>query len=106
MTGNPFVKPVVTDVDLYQPVTTTDGRLAAVVVLERVEPGVTPVYCVHGRATCFRCGEWCWLGDETHKVVKARQATPLCIQCANATIPPGSVPSTQVRDHRRTEGPH
>lgn len=74
---NPFVKPI-TDVSLVQ------ARPGKVIILERVEPGVTPAYCIHGKTTCFKCNDWCWLGSETYKMVRGGEATPLCMQCAIA----------------------
>lgn len=77
-----------------------------VIVLDRIEPGVLPAYCTHGRTPCIRCGEWCWLGDATHEIVFTGQAVGLCLQCANAVIPQGSVRLARVEDHRRADGPH
>lgn len=47
-----------------------------VVVLDRIEPGREPPYCVHGRATCVACPEW--LGDKTYQAVISGEAEPLC----------------------------
>lgn len=77
-----------------------------VVVLDRIEPGVVPEYCCHGRAPCVRCREWCWLGHSTHDVVFTGQALPICRQCAAVVIPPGDRPVDRIRDHRRADGPH
>lgn len=78
-----------------------------VVVLDRIEPGVVPPYCTHGRATCMGgCGNWCWLGDRTHDVVASGAALPLCRQCAQRLIPPNCRPSRNIADHRRADGPH
>ncbi len=78
-----------------------------VVVLDRIEPGIAPPYCTHGRATCVGgCGEWVWLGNRTHDIVKSGQAAPLCRQCANRLIPPGARVVRNVGDHRRADGPH
>jgi hypothetical protein len=77
------------------------------VILDRIEPGRTPPYCTHGRATCVGgCGEWVWLGDKTHGLVASRSHAPLCRQCANRLIPPGVRPARRVEDHRRADGPH
>jgi len=78
----------------------------SIVVLERIEPGVTPEYCVHGKVTCYACDEWCWLGDETYKVVKSGHAAGLCLECANEMLPPELTPARRLHDHRRTDGPH
>lgn len=77
-----------------------------VIVLDRIEPGVTPEYCCHGRTPCVRCGDWCWLGHATHDVVLSGQALPLCMQCANDVVPRDVRPSSRVHDHRRADGPH
>ncbi len=77
-----------------------------VVVLDRIEPGWTPPYCTHGRATCIGgCDEWVWLGHATVEAVTAG-AAPLCRQCAARLIPAGTRPVTNIRDHRRADGPH
>lgn len=77
MSDNPFVKPITDSALVWT-------RPGMVVLLERVEPGVTPDYCVHGKTTCYRCDDWCWLGSETYETVRAGNATPLCMQCAAA----------------------
>lgn len=100
MTDNPFIK----DVQLVRYRQGMD-----LVLLDRIEPGVTPEYCVHGRTTCCSCNEWCWLGDKTHDVVASGKAAPLCLQCANEKLPkPSKIqgPVTNLRDHRRADGPH
>ncbi len=79
----------------------------SVVVLDRVEPGVQPAYCVHGRATCVGgCGEWLWLGHATHEAVESGRLAPLCQQCAHAHIPAGTRADGRLRDHLRADGPH
>lgn len=80
-----------------------------VVVLARIEPGVLPAYCTHGRATCVDCDEWVWLGDNTYDVVASGQALPLCEQCAERALGLGGGSIElhgHVRDHRRSDGPH
>lgn len=77
-----------------------------VVVLDRIEPGWTPPYCTHGRATCIGCTDWVWLGDRTFDAVSAGTALPLCRQCARRLIPSHMRPVTNLRDHRRADGPH
>lgn len=77
-----------------------------VVILDRIEPGQTPPYCTHGRATCMGgCGEWVWLGSETLTVVQAG-TVPLCRQCATRLIPAGTTPVRHIDDHLRADGPH
>lgn len=76
-------------------VTPTSG---AVLILERVEPGVTPEYCVHGKTTCLWCDEWCWLGEHSYDVVIEGQASPMCRECAAELIPPDSKPVRNVHD--------
>lgn len=82
--------------------------MAAVVVLERIEPGQPdPPYCLHGRTACVGdCGEWLWLGSETLGVVESGEALPLCQECASKVIGPDALLVRQVRDHRLTDGPH
>ncbi len=96
MSENPFTKPV-TDVHAVQP------NLHRIVVLERIEPGVVPDYCVHGKVTCYlRCGEWCWLGSQTYEIVRAGEAAPVCMECAiklNEMHPLGD-PTSNAGDHR------
>jgi hypothetical protein len=77
-----------------------------VVLLDRVQPGVTPDYCVHGQATCAGCGQWVWLGDKTYRVVADGKAAPLCLDCAREVIPPDVTRAENLRDHRRADGPH
>ena len=85
--------------------------MAEVVVLDRVEPGVVPDYCTHGRVTCYTCPEWCWLGDETLKAVQ-RGVIPVCRQClvriAEEQKGTGLEPRLigNAGDHRRADGPH
>lgn len=77
------------------------------VILDRIEPGVTPPYCTHGRATCVGgCGEWLWLGNRTHEVVSSGRAAPICRPCAQRLIPSDTKAAGNVRDHRRADGPH
>lgn len=101
--GNPARRnPKVTNVTLIEHDTATRS-----VVLDRVEPGVTPPYCVHGRATCSGgCGEWLWLGDKTHDAVKSGDVAPICHQCAARLLPPDARRVGNIRDHRRADGPH
>jgi NifB/MoaA-like Fe-S oxidoreductase len=76
------------------------------VVLDRVRPDWTPPYCVHGRATCVRCGLWVYLGDKTHREVAGGNTSPLCMECAVEILPYGSVPDGRLNDHHREDGPH
>ncbi len=82
--------------------------MATVVILDVIEPGVTPPYCTHGRTSCVGgCGEWLWLGHRTYDLVKSRAALPLCQPCAVRLIPPESrTPFGHVEDHLRADGPH
>jgi len=103
MSDNPFIK----DVRLVRPPVT--GQDMSVVLLDRIEPGVTPEYCVHGKATCYGCDEWCWLGDKTYDVVASGEAVSLCLQCAETRLPAemkAQGPSRRIADHRRADGPH
>lgn len=76
------------------------------VVLERIEPGKLPEHCIHGRVTCMYCDEWCWLGHNSHDVVRAGDAVPMCLPCAIKLIPPGTESVGNLNDHRRADGPH
>lgn len=78
------------------------------VILDVVEPGVTPPYCTHGRASCMGgCGNWLWLGDQTHKLVERGDYLPVCQPCAIRLIPPEHrTPIGEVHDHLRVDGPH
>jgi hypothetical protein len=77
-----------------------------VIALDRIEPGVVPEYCTHGRATCVRCDEWVWLGHASHDVVVSGQAQPMCLQCVTRYVPRGWPIAEHVHDHRRADGPH
>ena len=77
------------------------------VVLDRIEPGVTPPYCTHGRATCIGgCGEWLWLGHATHAEVTSGRAAPICLECAARSRTPETRVIGRVHDHLRADGPH
>jgi hypothetical protein len=85
----------------------TPKALDKVVVLDRVEPGVTPDYCIHGKTACYSCDEWCWLGDKSFELVRAGDAIGVCLQCA--TELGARLQGTRVGnvdDHRRADGPH
>jgi hypothetical protein len=98
MPHNPFVK----DARLIEP---KPG--AGAVVLERVEPGVTPEYCTHGKTDCRYCGEWCWLGDKTYEAVSSGAYFGVCLQCAQKYFTPHHLtPHGNIRDHRRADGSH
>lgn len=77
-----------------------------IILLDRIEPGVTPPYCTHGRTPCIACDEWCWLGHATHDVVASGQAVPLCIDCGHRFIPRDHPVAGHVVDHLRKDGPH
>jgi predicted kinase len=72
------------------------------VILDRIEPGgYTPPYCVHGRTTCVGgCGEWLWLGDQTHAAVVSGRAAPICAPCARRLAPNGAHRTGRLDDHR------
>ncbi len=77
------------------------------IVLDRIEPGETPPYCIHGRSTCMGgCNEWVWLGSETAKLVQSGQAVPLCRECATRLVAPTSTLVRNISDHMRIDGPH
>ena len=78
----------------------------AVVVLERVQKGSQPAYCVHGKTQCIFCEHWVWLGDKTVEVVRSGQAAPLCLDCANTYLHPKTPKKGKVKDHLRSEGEH
>lgn len=76
--------------------------MTTVVILDRIEPDHTPPYCTHGRTTCVGgCGEWLWLGDQTHAVVAAGRAVPICLPCATKLVPAGARAHRHVEDHQR-----
>lgn len=78
-----------------------EGRLAAV-VLDAVEAGVDPPYCVHGKTTCYVCEDWVWLGDQTYELVAAGKAAPVCRACAAKHFQ-GLEPSGRIEDTGRGE---
>lgn len=78
---------------------------AEVVILDRIEPKITPPYCIHGRTQCIACHEWCWLGSETLKLVLEGEALPLCMVCALKYAKP-EMCIGHTTDHRRADGPH
>lgn len=75
-----------------------------VVVLDPIEPGSPrPEYCIHGRVTCAGCGDWCWLGHQTHEAVSSG-AWRRCVSRAHTgTSRPGwSGPGTSRTTDART----
>lgn len=74
-----------------------DTETASVIALEPIEPGVVPAYCIHGRTTCIRCGDWVWLGHETLDIVREGIARPLCLPCTGDLLP-GHTPDHRVED--------
>lgn len=91
MTDHPLVKLVV-------PKRAADGG-GKVVILDRIEPGETPSYHVHGKTTCYWCGEWCWLGSQTYELVSSGEAAGMCRQCGADLIPQGMTKLGHVDDH-------
>lgn len=113
-----FVKPPprgggkITDVSFVDPKRSPDGG-GAVIILERIVEGVTPDYCTHGKVTCYWCGEWCWLGDQSYDIVRSGDAASMCMECANekwtkaqAEGIPLPRPLKNAGDHLRKDGPH
>jgi hypothetical protein len=82
----------------------------AMIVLDRIEPGITPDYCIHGRASCVApgCTEWVWLGHQTFEVVNSGRALPVCRECAGNLLrnSPDAHLEGHVGDHPRSAGPH
>lgn len=72
--------------------------MADVVLLDRVVPGLTPGYCVHGGVTCVGCGLWAWLGSATAELVSSGRAAPLCLHCARELGPDVRL-ADHVEDH-------
>jgi hypothetical protein len=106
VTDNPFVKPPA----VVEPQRDQRGRMT-IVVLDRVEPGVEPPYCTHGKVTCYGpCGEWLWLGSESYKLVRSGEVAGICQPCAAAWFDKlgwrRPKPARNVNDHRREDGPH
>lgn len=95
------------DAEVYEIDQPVPGQAAPIILLDRVGPDL-PDYCTHGYVTCVRCGLLCWLGDKTKEVVANKQAFPVCLDCAEAVLPPGARPERafHVEDHRRADGPH
>lgn len=56
-----------------------------IVIVERREAGRTPDYRVHGETQCRSCGQWCWLGSETMKLVLAG-VQALCLECSTGLL--------------------
>ncbi len=85
-----------------------DGRVSAVVILDRVDdlPRAQVPYCLHGQASCVACAAWCWLGQNTHDKVVTGEVAPLCKPCANRLIPAGTEVADNLFDPLRTDGPH
>lgn len=79
--------------------------MADLVILDRVVEGALPEYCTHGYTFCIVCGSKCWMGSETSKVLAGGQVLPLCLTCAPSVIGEHE-PATNLRDHRRADGPH
>lgn len=78
--------------------------MTTVVILDRIEPGHTPPYCIHGRTTCVGgCNEWLWLGSRTHAAVASGRAAPICHPCAARLVPAGAQLSGHLNDHRRND---
>lgn len=77
------------------------GVRASVVSLERVADVVgDPGYCVHGFASCTRCEELCYLGDQTLEAVLTPDTFPLCLQCVQEVVPDEARVSAQrLHDH-------
>lgn len=83
----------------------TPASNGLVVVVDRIEPGVQPPYCTHGRATCRWCGDWCWLGTATYDQVAHQGTAPICHPCAAVHLR-ASERVGHVADHQRVDGPH
>lgn len=59
------------------------GRL--VVVLERVETGVTPDYEVAGHTVCPKCEHMVWVDAKSFERMMADESIwPICLTCAEA----------------------
>lgn len=91
------------------PVEVVDGsHREGYVVLDRVADIAqrdTP-YCIHGRATCVSCGQFCWLGSRSYDDVRSGRLAPLCLPCAQSRVPAGTPVTRGAADHRRADGPH
>lgn len=57
-----------------------------VITLDPIQLVPEPEYAIYGKTQCFSCNGWCWLGEQTIKVVESGQATPLCMPCAFAAF--------------------
>jgi hypothetical protein len=58
-----------------------------ITVVERVSENPHPEYLPYAKTRCLRCDEWCWLGDQSFKVVSGGKAMPVCQQCARELVP-------------------
>lgn len=78
------------------------GARVGVVVLERVVDVVgAPEYCVHGFASCTRCEEMCYLGDQTLEAVLRPDVFAMCWQCARTVVAPEQRQDVErLTDHR------
>jgi hypothetical protein len=78
------------------------GQPATFVVLDQVADLPRPPYQIWGFCTCLSCGEYCYVGSESVKLVAApdNDTYPLCIRCANKYIPRDKVgePDDHVDD--------
>lgn len=74
---------------------TKGGRI---VVLEKVNPPDRPDYHTCGKVTCWRCGDWCWLGTETYKLVVDERVCPMCRECAKDVLPANLEPIRNAGD--------
>jgi hypothetical protein len=94
-----------TEFSEFKLVTFPQTETCSVIVLDAIEPGFEPEYCIHGKATCMNCGDWLWLGHATHDLVMQELALPMCHACADKLIPKDMEPK-HIHDHLREDGPH
>lgn len=56
------------------------------VILVRCVDDPDPLWSIEGRAKCYRCLQWCWLGTSTFRLVIGAEALPLCHQCSDGLM--------------------
>lgn len=78
-----------------------DANTDRVAVVERVDEDRLPAYLSPARTRCLWCHCWCWLGDNTLKLVASGGASPMCVNCAVELLPADSQPVTHLYDTKR-----
>lgn len=66
-------------------------------VLARCKDELDPPYIIVAKTRCYECQQWCWLGDETFKLINSGEAVPLCGPCAAQILEP-QIPIDAITD--------